>query len=156
VCSAVEIKTSERAVEDCQVFLISRAFGIHHLRPGSIVVFHSLPCKVAGGSVPATYKIVRFIGGRFLGVLGRMYVGLVKFLAGTIRTLCFTLKLKKMKTLELKATGLFALTAEEERNISGGFWLQVLQGIAIAGGGALIQDWDNFKAGLRGDPERAK
>jgi hypothetical protein len=61
-----------------------------------------------------------------------------------------------MKTLELKRTGLFALTAEEERNISGGFWLQVLQGLAIAGGTALIQDWDNFKAGLRGDPERAR
>lgn len=58
-----------------------------------------------------------------------------------------------MKTSELKAAGLLPLTEEEERNINGGF-VQILIGAAFVIAGAVIRDWDNFKAGLAGNAER--
>ena len=66
-----------------------------------------------------------------------------------------------MKTLEprkseFNAAGLLPLNAEEERNICGGFWSQLLGGGLVAAGRAIISDWDNFKAGLMGEPERQK
>ena len=61
-----------------------------------------------------------------------------------------------MKTHDLKIAGLQPLTAEEERNISGGFWLQLLGGAIVIVGTAVVRDWDNFKGGLLGQPERIK
>lgn len=61
-----------------------------------------------------------------------------------------------MKTLDFKTVGLQPLTADEEQNISGGFWLQLISGAAAVMVGAVVSDWDNFKAGLRGERERPK
>ena len=66
-----------------------------------------------------------------------------------------------MKTFETRksefnAAGLLPLNAEEERNVCGGFWLQILGGGLVAAGRTIINDWDNFKAGLMGEPERQK
>ena len=61
-----------------------------------------------------------------------------------------------MKTLDLKNAGLQPLTAEEEGNISGGFWLQLLSGAIVIIGGSIVRDWDNFKGGLLGQPERPR
>ncbi|MEJ1240919.1 hypothetical protein WBG78_22425 [Chryseolinea sp. T2] len=61
-----------------------------------------------------------------------------------------------MKTFDLKSAGLSPLTPEEERNISGGFWIQILGGAIAVAVGTVVRDWDNFKAGLAGQPERIK
>lgn len=48
------------------------------------------------------------------------------------------------------------LTDEEQRSISGGFWFQVVGGAFAIVVGSVVRDWDNFKAGLSGQPERPK
>jgi len=45
------------------------------------------------------------------------------------------------------------LQREEMHEIHGGVLAAILVGLAIAAGGAIINDWDNFKAGLMGRPE---
>ncbi|MFC2116221.1 hypothetical protein ACFLTU_07080 [Bacteroidota bacterium] len=45
------------------------------------------------------------------------------------------------------------LNREEMHEVQGGFLGAVLIGLAIAGGAAIINDWDNFKNGLMGRPE---
>ncbi len=37
--------------------------------------------------------------------------------------------------------------------IQGGIFLAVIAGLLIAAGTAIINDWDNFKRGLKGLPE---
>jgi len=61
-----------------------------------------------------------------------------------------------MKTLDLKSQGIVPLTEEEEQNISGGFWIQLLGGSIAILVGSVVRDWDNFKAGITGQPERRK
>ena len=58
-----------------------------------------------------------------------------------------------MDTLELRE-----LDSDELDNINGGavncFWGAVAAGLIIATGGEILGDWDNFKRGLRGQPEK--
>jgi len=60
-----------------------------------------------------------------------------------------------MKNLDLLPLGIQEMNAEEIRNINGGFgfFAAVAIGLAIAAGAEIFSDWDNFKAGLRGDCE---
>ena len=45
------------------------------------------------------------------------------------------------------------LTLTEQRELNGGvFWEQLVYAAVVA----VINDWDNFKAGLAGKPEKAK
>jgi hypothetical protein len=64
------------------------------------------------------------------------------------------MKTFETKTFEFNAAGLLPLNAEEEQNICGGFWSRIVGGGLVAAGRAIIGDWDNFKAGLMGAPER--
>ncbi|SEF91822.1 hypothetical protein [Algoriphagus boritolerans] len=47
------------------------------------------------------------------------------------------------------------LSIEEMQETAGGlgFWATIGAGLIVATGVAIISDWDNFKAGLRGEPE---
>ena len=45
------------------------------------------------------------------------------------------------------------LTLIEQREVNGGILWEILVGAAVV---AIINDWDNFKAGLSGKPEVAK
>jgi hypothetical protein len=45
------------------------------------------------------------------------------------------------------------LTLTEQREINGGLLWEVLIAAVVV---AVINDWDNFKAGLLGKPEKAK
>jgi hypothetical protein len=45
------------------------------------------------------------------------------------------------------------LNREEMYETKGGILAAILAGLAIAAGAAIINDWDNFKAGLMGLPE---
>ena len=45
------------------------------------------------------------------------------------------------------------LQRKEMYEIRGGILLAILAGLTIAAGAAIINDWDNFKAGLMGRPE---
>ncbi|MBW3466256.1 class IIb bacteriocin, lactobin A/cerein 7B family [Arthrospiribacter ruber] len=47
------------------------------------------------------------------------------------------------------------LSFEEMVEVEGGlgFWATVGAGILVASAVAIISDWDNFKAGLKGEPE---
>lgn len=45
------------------------------------------------------------------------------------------------------------LTPSEIEGISGGVFWFILGGIIIAVTGEIVRDWDNFKAGLTGQPE---
>lgn len=45
------------------------------------------------------------------------------------------------------------LRKEDMHEIHGGILAVILAGLAIAAGAAIINDWDNFKAGLMGLPE---
>ncbi len=45
------------------------------------------------------------------------------------------------------------LTREETNEIHGGIYAVIAAGLIIAAGAAIINDWDNFKAGLMGRPE---
>ena len=45
------------------------------------------------------------------------------------------------------------LKREEMYDVKGGILAVILAGLAIAAGAAIINDWDNFKAGLMGLPE---
>ncbi|MGC3943674.1 MAG: hypothetical protein QM762_03900 [Chryseolinea sp.] len=61
-----------------------------------------------------------------------------------------------MKILDAKLQGLQPLTEEEKNSISGGFIIQLIGGSLAVIVGAVVRDWDNFKAGLSGQPERQK
>jgi hypothetical protein len=57
----------------------------------------------------------------------------------------------------LKSPGFFyELSKDELSKTYGGFWYYILGGIALAISNGVIIDWDNFKAGLRGEPEIPK
>lgn len=58
-----------------------------------------------------------------------------------------------MKTLDFKTHQLQPLTPDEEREISGG-WIGLVRAVGVVTIGAIISDWDNFKAGLSGGAER--
>jgi hypothetical protein len=45
------------------------------------------------------------------------------------------------------------LTLAEQREVNGGILWEILVAAAVV---AVINDWDNFKAGLAGKPEVAK
>ena len=47
------------------------------------------------------------------------------------------------------------LSLEDLQETTGGlgFWATIGVGLIIGAGIAIIDDWDNFKAGLRGQPE---
>lgn len=45
------------------------------------------------------------------------------------------------------------LTLTEQREVNGGILWEILVAAAVV---AIINDWDNFKAGLSGKPEVAK
>lgn len=47
------------------------------------------------------------------------------------------------------------LSFEEKLELKGGlsFWGTVAAGVIVATVVAIIDDWDNFKAGLKGEPE---
>ena len=58
---------------------------------------------------------------------------------------------------ELLLEGFSEVSQSEQQEINGGllpFFLGVLSGIAIAAATELIDDWDNFKNGLKGLPEQ--
>ena len=59
-----------------------------------------------------------------------------------------------MKKMNVTSSGLVPLSAEETLNTRGGIGIgaAILIGLAIAGGGEIISDWDNFKNGLFGRP----
>lgn len=58
------------------------------------------------------------------------------------------MNLKNMKNFE-------ELSFEEMRSVEGGlgFWETVGAGLIVATFVAIVDDWDNFKAGLQGKPE---
>jgi len=55
-----------------------------------------------------------------------------------------------MKSLDLKLANVQAMNDDELRLVDGGVmgWDDFLVWCAIAGVGAIFNDWDNFKAGL--------
>lgn len=59
-----------------------------------------------------------------------------------------------MKTIDLRTAALQPLTAEEEKQLSGGIWLRLLGGAGAMIASEIIGDWDNFKRGLMGLPEK--
>jgi bacteriocin-like protein len=62
-----------------------------------------------------------------------------------------------MKTMMQSASyNVLPLSENELMEISGGFiWLPFL-GALVGSLGELVKDWDNFKDGLAGHPERAR
>ena len=46
------------------------------------------------------------------------------------------------------------LEREEMHEIQGGILLLIIAGLTVAGGAAIINDWDNFKNGLFGRHEQ--
>ncbi len=56
-----------------------------------------------------------------------------------------------MKTLEKNITKLSALEEQELMENYGGFWAQLAAGILAAMAKNVIDNWDDFKAGLRGE-----
>lgn len=62
-----------------------------------------------------------------------------------------------MKKIDFRTSGALPLTSEEEQSISGGsLWLKILGAGVAVGLGEIIHDWDNFKSGLMGLPERKR
>jgi len=61
-----------------------------------------------------------------------------------------------MKTLELEKIGVQEMNTKQMKKINGGFGIlaAIVIGLAIAGGAEIFGDWDNFKAGLKGERER--
>ncbi len=58
---------------------------------------------------------------------------------------------------ELELEGFSEVSQSEQQEINGGllpFLLGILSGIVIASATELIDDWDNFKNGLKGLPEQ--
>jgi len=45
------------------------------------------------------------------------------------------------------------LNNDELSGISGGWWWYIVGGVVFAVTNEICRDWDNFKAGLRGEPE---
>jgi hypothetical protein len=61
-----------------------------------------------------------------------------------------------MKT-ELSLEGFSEISPCEQQEINGGVWpilARILVGAAVAAVTEIIDDWDNFKNGLRGLPEQ--
>ena len=58
-----------------------------------------------------------------------------------------------MKKLDIAAAGLQPLTKHEETEITGG-WIVLLKELGKLAVAAIIADWDNFKNGLAGRPEK--
>jgi len=65
------------------------------------------------------------------------------------------LKSIKMKTKNVIETGFLPLNGNEIQNTRGGFGIcaLILIGLAGAAGAEIFGDWDNFKAGIAGEPE---
>ena len=63
-----------------------------------------------------------------------------------------------MKTLELEKIGVQGMDTIQMRETNGGIGIlaAIAAGIAIAAGAEIFGDWDNFKAGLKGEPEIKK
>jgi hypothetical protein len=61
-----------------------------------------------------------------------------------------------MKTCELNSWYFQPVTVPEQREIQGGSVILGLLCVAVAGAACteIFRDWDNFKAGLRGLPEK--
>jgi len=57
--------------------------------------------------------------------------------------------------MNLENLGVQEMSAQEAMKIEGGggFWGPVAGGLIIATFVAVIADWDNFKKGLKGEPE---
>ena len=58
---------------------------------------------------------------------------------------------------ELELEGFSEVSQSEQQEINGGllpFLLGILSGVLIASATELIDDWDNFKNGLKGLPEQ--
>jgi len=57
--------------------------------------------------------------------------------------------------METSTGGFIPLNRNELPDIRGGcpMVVPILVGLAIAAGSEIISDWDNFKAGLLGNPE---
>jgi len=61
-----------------------------------------------------------------------------------------------MKT-ELSLSDFREIPATEQLEINGGLWpllAKIAAGLLVAAGTAIIDDWDNFKNGLTGQPEK--
>ncbi len=65
----------------------------------------------------------------------------------------FILKYINMKETLRMPEHFSPLHEGEMHEIHGGFLAAILAGLIIAAGTAIINDWDNFKRGLRGLPE---
>ena len=63
-----------------------------------------------------------------------------------------------MKTLELEKIGVQEMNIKQMKETNGDFGIlaAIVIGLAIAGGAEIFGDWDNFKAGLKGEPEIKK
>jgi hypothetical protein len=62
-----------------------------------------------------------------------------------------------MRSITLNELNLEELEAGEAIETNGGlFWAAVAAGAAIAAITQVIQDWDNFKRGITGEPEIPK
>ena len=63
-----------------------------------------------------------------------------------------------MKTLELEKIGVQEMNTKQMKETNGDFGIlaAIAIGLAIAAGAEIFDDWDNFKAGLKGEPEIKK
>ena len=62
-----------------------------------------------------------------------------------------------MKTIELNEQVFEPIDPSVCQEVRGGsIFAAILIGIGLAAGEAIIEDWDNFKAGLLGKPEVSK
>ena len=61
-----------------------------------------------------------------------------------------------MKTLELEKIGVQEMNTIKMKETNGGIGIfaAIAIGFAIAAGTEIFSDWDNFKAGLKGEPEQ--
>jgi hypothetical protein len=58
--------------------------------------------------------------------------------------------------MDLEKLNVAELNAQETQETEGGIGIlaTIAAGLIISAGVEIIQDWDNFKAGLNGEPER--
>ncbi|MBE9481539.1 MAG: hypothetical protein IMY69_07585 [Bacteroidetes bacterium] len=61
-----------------------------------------------------------------------------------------------MKYLELEKFGVQEMNTKQMKETNGDFGIlaAIAIGIGIAAGAEILDDWDNFKAGLKGEPEQ--
>ena len=63
-----------------------------------------------------------------------------------------------MKCLDINNTDLQSINFADERNINGGLLLigsvlgYIAAGLIIAAGAEIMDDWDNFEKGFKGEP----